>query len=600
MSARDYAAVMRNAKALATMALRRLQVRRWLSAAGPSALVATAVAALVLVTARAIGWNGVWIACAAFVLVVVACMRALLALRAPPSLAGAAAEVDDRLRLDGRVATALALAGRSDAFAQAAVADGERVASQGGRAAEVRRAFPLGVPPTLAWWPVALCAVALLAWMVPVHAPRVDQAGGESAAARDPVALAERADNAEARVANAVKALDESPEAKERLADLLAEVSRPPAAQQAEGENGRQSEATAQREAEALQRAASIEERLGRELDLPEMLALTQMNDSMARLPELQGAGAELSQALKSGDLQRAMAEMQKLAAQAAGSDPKAAADAKQALEQLAAAMDKAAQGASAAQQQALEQSLKQAGLDPRLAKDPAAAQAAAQKAAQQGKCSAQQAQQVAKQAQAQKQAQQQQQQMAQSMRECSNGSCSSANSQLSRQQAQRRMQAALQTAMRECRNPSALGWTMPWQRPPQGSNGSPSNGKQAGKGGKSGKPGQGGEPKTDGSTRALADSKVGERQESAGDGDPLDSAAARDFIRAQGVPVGTSQEQVRAVAAKVAEGLEEGSEEDPVPARLKAAHKRYFEAWKRRVDENAPAGTASGKPAAP
>ncbi|MFM7807707.1 MAG: hypothetical protein ACKPEA_07210 [Planctomycetota bacterium] len=591
---------MRNAKALATMALRRLQVRRWLSVAGPSALLATAVAAVALVTARVIGWDGAWIALVAFVLAVAACMRALLALRAAPSLAGAAAEVDERLGLDGRVATALALAGRSDAFAQAAVADGERVASEGARAAQVRRAFPLGVPPTLAWWPVALCAVALLAWMVPVRVLRVEQAAGASSASRDPAALAERADNAEARVANAVKALDESPEAKEKLADLLAEVARPPAAQPAVGETGNEAEPALQREAEALQRAASIEERLGRELDLPEMLALTQMNDSMARLPELKGAGAELSQALKSGDLQKAMAEMQKLAAQAASGDPKAAAEAKQALEQLAAAMDKASQNASAAQQQALEQSLKQAGLDPKLAKDPAAAQAAAQKAAQEGKCTAQQAQQVAKQAQGQKQAQQQQQQMAQSMRECSNGSSSSANSQLSRQQAQRRMQAALQTAMRECRNPSALGWSMPWQRPPQGSSGSPSDGKQAGKGGKSGKAGQGGDPKTDGSTKALADSKVGDRQESAGDGDPLDSAAARDFVRAQGVPVGTSQEQVRAVAAKVAEGLEEGSEEDPVPARLKAAHKRYFEEWKRRVDQNAPAGTASRKPAAP
>ena len=40
------------------------------------------------------------------------------------------------------------------------------------------------------------------------------------------------------------------------------------------------------------------------------------------------------------------------------------------------------------------------------------------------------------------------------------------------------------------------------------------------------------------------------------------------------------------AVAATVAAGLEEGSEEDPVPGRLKQAHKRYFEQWKKRLDE--------------
>ena len=142
-------------------------------------------------------------------------------------------------------------------------------------------------------------------------------------------------------------------------------------------------------------------------------------------------------------------------------------------------------------------------------------------------------------------------------------------------------MQATLQMAMRQCDNPGAAGWSMPWMRP-KGS-GAGQGGKGGGKG--AGKPGQGGAPNTGGRTEAIPDGKLASSEESAGDGNPLDRTAARDFIRAEGLPAGTSSSQVQAVAAKVAAGLEEGTEEDPVPGRLKEAHKRYFEQWKRRLD---------------
>jgi hypothetical protein len=69
----------------------------------------------------------------------------------------------------------------------------------------------------------------------------------------------------------------------------------------------------------------------------------------------------------------------------------------------------------------------------------------------------------------------------------------------------------------------------------------------------------------------------------------------ARDFVRGQGAaPVGASSPQLKAVAARVEAGLEEGTEEDPVPGRLKAAHKRYFEQWKKQLDPSKPAGGAT------
>jgi hypothetical protein len=135
----------------------------------------------------------------------------------------------------------------------------------------------------------------------------------------------------------------------------------------------------------------------------------------------------------------------------------------------------------------------------------------------------------------------------------------------------------------------------MPWTRSKSSKSGGSGAGKGSGGGG-GGKPGQSGAPETDGRTDSIPDGKLASQQESAGDGSLLDDAAARDFVRAEGLPSGTSNKQIQAVAAKVAAGLEEGSEEDPVPGRLKQAHKRYFEQWKKRLDEKG-AGAAPSTP---
>lgn len=584
----DYAACMRALRNLVRLVWRRLRWQRGLELAAPGLLVASAVAMVVLLCTRWARIEAWWIAALAGIGAGAALAWALGRLRPAPSMRGAAIELDTRLALEGRVASALALDGRDDPFARAAVEDGARVATDPAVLARARRAFRIAMPPRMAWVPVAWCAFALLAWMVPTRAAQKQEQAVEIATASREE-LEERAAEAETRVQEAVQTLADSPEAQEQLKELLQEfAATPPPAAAGESANGRDAK---QREAEALQRAAALEQRLSEALDSPELEASQELQDFLAALPDLPNVDPGLLEALKTGQMDAAMQALEKLAKDAAGGDPKKAEAARKSLESLAQAIERA----EAAGSKSMAAALEKAGLDPKLAQDPAAAAKAIEEAAKKGEISKEQAQALQKQAQAQQQSQQQKKELAKSMRECKNGSCESARRQLSRQQAAQRMQATLQMAMQQCNSPGAAGWSMPWTRSKSSKSGGSGGGKGSGQGG-GGKPGQGGAPETNGRTDAIPDGKLANNQESAGDGSLLDDAAARDFVRAEGLPSATSNKQIQAVAAKVAAGLEEGSEEDPVPGRLKQAHKRYFEQWKKRLDEKG-AGTPPSTP---
>ena len=225
--------------------------------------------------------------------------------------------------------------------------------------------------------------------------------------------------------------------------------------------------------------------------------------------------------------------------------------------------------------------------MDPALASNPQQAQQAIE---QNQQLTPQQKQALQKKMQASQKAAEQCKNLGNSMQSSGKpGSMGEAQKQLSRAASSQAMQRALQKAMGECKNGSSMGWSMPWEVAKSGGSGS-------GNGGKGGqKAGKGGAPNINGSTESLKDGQLAEKQESAGDGDPLGDAVARDFVRGQGAaPVGASSPQLKAVAARVEAGLEEGTEEDPVPGRLKAAHKRYFEQWKKQLDPPKPAGGAT------
>jgi hypothetical protein len=575
---------MRALRQLVRMVRRRMRLERWLWMLVPSLHVAAggAVAALILMRLAGMdGWRGALVAgfaCGAIAWIVLARRRPV------PDDASVAIEIDARLGLEGRIATALALEGRPDPFEQAALEDGARAATDPALRRRASDEFRPALPAMAAWVPVAWIVFAMLAWMAPVRVPQAATPGAGSDAQSAQV-LDARAAEAEARVQEAVQILSQNPQAQQRLQDLLATLAPPPPAAPASEGDG--VDAAERRESEALQRASRLEDRLGRELESPDLAASDALQDALATLPQIPGLDPALLEALKTGRLEAAAEKLEQLARDAAGSDPAKAEQARKALEALAQAIEQANDEAS----KALASELQKAGMDPKLAQDPVAAQKAIEQAQKSGKLTPQQAQALKDKAASQQQSKRDKQALSQSIRECRDGSSASARRELSRQQSAQRMQAALQMAMQQCNNPSGAGWSMPWTRSKSSAGGG--TGGASGKGG--GKPGQQGMPNTRGRTEAIPDGKLAENQESAGDGNALDDAAARDFVRAEGLPAGTSSRQMQAVASKVAAGLEQATEEDPVPARLKEAHKRYFEQWKRQLESK---GTGGAPPA--
>lgn len=567
---RGYADCMRASRKLANLVQRRLRMQRWVDALVLATMAALVTAVPCVAVSRLLGHDGAWVAGAAATVVLAAVSGVWLRLHPAPGPRTAAALADEQLGLESRIATALALHDRSDAFALAAVADAERVAP--GQTRRVAAAFPLRWPPLAPWLSVAAVVVGMTWWLCPTRqgAPATDV----NTVAIDAEQRLRQAEAGEQAIREAVRLIEESPEARQALQETLAELER-------EGAKVELTNDPERRESEAGERAAALQERIQKELDSPDMLESRALADLLARLPELPELGKQVSQALKSGDLEKARAELERLAGEASGKDAAKAQAAQQALENLAKALEKAAQETSAA-----EQALREAGMDPKLAQD---LQQAMQAVQQDAKLTPGQRQELQKKLQSCRNASSQCRNLSKAARECKSGSCSGSDSQLSRAAAQRRMDRALAKAMGQCRNGAAMGWSMPWQRQQVGAG---RGGRSDGKGGRQG--GQGGEPRTDGDTKALPEDAYAIRQESAGDGDPLDRTAAREFVRGEGLAGGQASAELKAVAAKVSEGLEEGTEEDPVPGRLKAAHKRYFEQWKRRLGGDTPAGSGS------
>jgi septal ring factor EnvC (AmiA/AmiB activator) len=572
--AAGYPSCVRSVSNLIRLVQIRLRVQRWVDVASPALLVGFAIALPGLVLSRVFGARGDVLALAMLLAAATAVAWLLAQLHPPINALRAAVAADERLGLEGRLASALALVSRSDAFAQAAVQDAERVARDPALRAMVRRVFALRWPRSTPWIPVVAAVLLLCAWLQPVRvAAPVVSAGIEASVT--PAEQQARADAAEASVAKALDTISDNPEAREQLKDMLAQMEQPRGTDMATRD-------PAQREADAAARAAALEERLGRALDSESSQQADRLKDLLASLPEMEGSAKPLSEALKSGDLQEAMKQLDQLAKQAEGSDAKQAAEAKQALSQMSNALQQLASN-----QRGAMQALKEAGMDPALASNPQQAQQAIE---QNQQLTPQQKQALQKKMQASQKAAEQCKNLGNSMQPSGKpGSMGEAQKQLSRAASSQAMQRALQKAMGECKGGSSMGWSMPWEVAKSGGSG-------AGNGGKGGqKAGKGGAPNINGSTEALKDGQLAEKQESAGDGDPLGDAVARDFVRGQGAaPVGASSPQLKAVAARVEAGLEEGTEEDPVPGRLKAAHKRYFEQWKKQLDPSKPAGGAT------
>jgi hypothetical protein len=545
----------------------RLQAQRRLDVLGPALMVAGVTAFATLVLARMWSGEGVVLSLLVGSSTCVAACSFLLQRSHGPTTISSALLVDERLGLDGRVANALALRERGDGMSLAAVEDGDRVAAGRDTQTRVMRAFPWRVPPLAAWSLVIWTAWALGVWWLPVRSsslpgtPVASQASLEESLAR-----AEATDEG---LKKAAETLAESPEAAERLRDLLVEMER-------RQESGRLEVDPTRREAEAMERVAAMESRLAEELESIEAMEARHLRDALAGLPELPDDAKALSQALKSGDLDAALREVERLSREAASGDAERSESATEALRRMAEALQ-----AAAASQAAAREALREAGLDPAQADSMEQTRQAIEGSQS---LTSEQKRELQKKLEAAERASGQCRNMAQGLSQACQGSSSAARQSMSRAASQQRMERALRKAMGQCKGGSDMGWSMPWERrmAGAGSGGNPGTGR--GKG-------VGGSPKVDGRTEALAEGALPDTEESAGDGDLRDEAVARQFVRGEGVRGELSQAQLQVVVTRVQEGLEEGTEEDPVPAHLKEAHKRYFEQWKRRLDAKPTAG---------
>ncbi|MFM1830073.1 MAG: hypothetical protein RLZZ558_413 [Planctomycetota bacterium] len=539
----------------------RLQAQRRLDALATAIVVAGVTACVTLAVTRLAGAHGMSLSLLLGAAAGGAASVLVLGRSRGPTITSAAIQLDERLGLDGRIANALALHGRRDGMAVAAIEDGDRLAGNRDTQAGVARAFPWRVPPLAVWTLVVWPVWALGAWWLPVRTvpvaetPAVAQTSLEESAAR-----AEATDQGLQRAAETIA---ESPEAAERLQDLLVEMERRQASSRLESDPAR-------REAEAMERAAAMESRLADELESIETSEARQLREMLAGLPELPDQARALSQALKSGDLDKAMQEVERLSQQTASGDAEQARAATEALQRVAEALQTAA-----ASRAAFHEALREAGIDPAKAESMAEARQAIERSPS---LTPEQKQQLQKKVESAERASEQCRNMGQGMSQASRGSSSAAKQSMSRAASQQRMERVLRKAMGQCKGGSEMGWSMPWER------------RAAGPGSGRGK-GAGGSPRTDGRTEALADGALPDTEESAGDGDLRDEAVARQFVRGEGVRGELSQAQLQVVVTRVQQGLEEGTEEDPVPSHLKEAHKRYFEQWKRRLDAKPAAG---------
>lgn len=542
-----------------------------------------------------------------------------------PSDDAVAIELDARVRTGERFSTALALeadaSSAADPFARAAIADAVRHASDPDVASRVRSAFPVTVPAR--WWVgPAVLSVAVVLWAT---LPQLESARPGEPDSR--AAAAERVPTPEERrLEDVVKQIEQSPEL---AAKLDAELD---AARKAIDEGATGPVRTPEQAArEAMKRMAELQARLDEVSESKESRESKALQDALAKLelPKDANAARELAEALKQGDFASAKEALEKLQKQAA----KDGGLSQEEREQLAKALEDTARQLDALSKdpEKLAEALKQAGMDPSLANNPAALQEAMKQASQlnqsqrealrkmaesmQGAQSklAQMSQEMQKSASqcrnpGQSQGQQSQgqqsegqsggEQSQQASSEQSQGQDSAMSQMLSEAEAERQMAMAAEDAKSQCQGG---GDGMSESEADSALRASAEgDGQSSGTGGR--KAGNaGGRAQAAGGDRTIRETAFGtkfQKQKGArGEGDVI----ARQLVAGQ-APVGESRVALEEVAGTIATGYERGSEDDPVPAHLREVHKRYFGELRQKFAEQGvkPGAAGAAAPAAP
>lgn len=351
-------------RSLLAIAGRRLALARALDAlsVGLIAACVVGIVAVVLVKTLPGGVGGerasaVLLAMSA-ALVLGGLVRLALVRATRPTDAQLALRIDERLKLDERLATALALERATDPYARAAVADAVAVASADGMAAKVRAAFPVRVD--------GRAFVALLVIAATIAAdrvvPRVEWTSEEPAEV-EPVALArQEAEEAIERIRQEVESAKALPnDVRDAVAGL---------AENAESKVGGEMDDPDDARREGIKRMGALQKRLDELRQSDEAKANAAIKKDLSGLEPQEGETAEFADALARGDFAAAKSELEELKSKLDGESGEAGAmsDAEKAAAQ--AALEKMAKSLEslAERQQSLKDELERAGLDGQLA----------------------------------------------------------------------------------------------------------------------------------------------------------------------------------------------------------------------------------------
>ena len=445
----------------------------------------------------------------------------LILRRGWPTRAHAAAQLDERLNLASRMSTALAVQSRSDDFSKAAVADANRVALDVQTKNLVRREFAYHFGSR--WTHSAATALVLvLAWLF-IPTWNVSASKKDSQSQQDAVSL-EKAVAAEGHLNDAMRSAMEVAALDESIAQAL-DSSRQLL------DTARQQNATpAEREARAFAQQALLTAALEKASQSESLDSNESLQDALKELVLEPGPERELLAALKRGDFEAAAKEAQKLAEEAKSSNAAQATAAKQALEKVAAALNK--QGAA----EAAKATQKMAGANQKSgSKQTSSAMKKSISNSQQCKS------------------------LGKACQEAANGNIKNLMDLMKKGSAASSQKNSLQKLIAACRNP-----------------GSKQGGSRAGSGQST--PKLADEPDSR-ATQFNSEDMMSESQDI--DAEPI----ARDFVQGSGTRGEVATRTLTVIEHQVQAGLEEGSEEDQVPAALREAHQKYFSQWKTKID---------------
>ncbi|MCE9619025.1 MAG: hypothetical protein K8R92_03850 [Planctomycetes bacterium] len=474
-----------------------------------------------------------------------------------PTAASAAAQLDERLRLESRMSTAYAMQGKRDDFSMAAVADAERVARDPRLDERLRQSFACRFGPEWRLSGITL-VVVLAAWfLVPNWSA---DAAKKNSQGRSETTSAAQAAEAEQKLSNTIEIAKEVASLDESIQKAIE------ASQQLLERAKQQPESAAEREAQAFQQRALLEAALEKASQSDKFEEAEAMKNALAQMSIPDGDERELMEALKRGDYEAAKIAAEKLAAKTQSSNAAEAAAAKAALERVAAAMNKEGSPSSSSMKQ-LEKALANAGLDPKLASNPQALQQALMASKN---LSPEDKLKLSKMMKNASQACKQCNSLGNAAKEAANGRPGNLMDMFKKSSNASGQCQSLTNALANCRSPG---------------------GRKAG------------------SSKAeptLADARMTDPKEFKTDevlsaSQNLDAEPiARDFVQGSSNSTEESTRKLTAIQQQVEAGLEEGSDEDPVPAPLREAHQKYFTQWKKKIDAAKTAPAVPPTPTAP